>query len=235
MTTISSASAAASPSLSLNFAFEFADLYRRDGLARLDQVFLERLGEWAPALVDRLREARTNPDSIELRSESELLIALAPHLEDFIAELVRHRACRGTSAGRHHELAPLYACKRLFVQRKAMARIKADEAAKLDGLALEAELAQHMGGEFSELGFARLVTEWQKDEAAQCAESGNGLALRGLGRAHAGRTRTASRGHSVQSSGQARLSASRAGQSPTIAMATAASASSICDVARASS
>ena len=166
MTTISSASAAASPSLSLNFAFEFADLYRRDGLARLDQVFLERLGEWAPALVDRLREARTNPDSIELRSESELLIALAPHLEDFITELFNIAPAVARLQGRHHELAPLYACKRLFVQRKAMARIKADEAAKIDGLALEAELAQHMGGEFNELGFARLVSEWQKDEPA---------------------------------------------------------------------
>src|SRR3954462_3487673 len=89
MTKTSSATASASPSLSLSFAFEFADLYRREGLVRLDQVFLEHLGESAPALADRLREARAHPDSIELRSESELLIALAPHLEDFIAELFK--------------------------------------------------------------------------------------------------------------------------------------------------
>ncbi len=67
---------------------------------------------------------------------------------------------------RHHELAPLYSVKRLFVQRKALHKIKAEEAEKLDGPALAARLEALFGGPFTELAFARHVTEWQKDEAA---------------------------------------------------------------------
>jgi NADPH-dependent glutamate synthase beta subunit-like oxidoreductase/NAD(P)H-flavin reductase len=166
MTIASSLSASAPASLVLSFDLEFADLYRRDGLMRLDRIFMDQLTQAAPSLSDRLQEARANPQSIEAKHESELLIALAPHLEAFIAQLFGIEHALDRLAARHHELTPLYACKRLFVQRKAMTRIKAEEAAQVDGPALERVLAQHMGGEFSELGFALLVGEWQKDEAA---------------------------------------------------------------------
>ncbi|MEO8629312.1 MAG: FAD-dependent oxidoreductase, partial [Betaproteobacteria bacterium] len=98
------------------------------------------------------------------------LIALAAPLEDFLARLFRIEAPVAKLQNRHHELTPLYACKRLFVQRKAMARIKADEATRIDGLALEARLTTYMGGHFTELDFARLVAEWQKDEAAHAVQ-----------------------------------------------------------------
>src|SRR6478609_10051287 len=119
MTIALSLSASAPASLVLSFDLAFADLYRRDGLIRLDQLFMDRLTEAAPSLADRLREARANPQSIELKHESELLIALAPHLEEFIAELFGIEQALSRLAARHHELTPLYACKRLFVQRKA--------------------------------------------------------------------------------------------------------------------
>src|SRR5262249_52018778 len=164
-----SSTAGPSPALVLCFDFEFADLYRRDGLLRLDATFLRRLHEAAPALADQLRQARANPHALEPKSESELLIALAPYLEDFLSELFGIQAALTRLSGRHHELTPLYACKRLFVQRKAMARIKPDQAAQIDGAALERELAQHMGGDFSELGSARRVSAWQKDEAAHAS------------------------------------------------------------------
>jgi NADPH-dependent glutamate synthase beta subunit-like oxidoreductase/NAD(P)H-flavin reductase len=166
MTITSSGSSGAPSALALRFDLAFADLYRHEGLVRLDELFVQRLADTVPAVADRLREARANPETIELKSESELLIALAPHLEDFIAELFGIEQAVTDLGNRHHELTPLYACKRLFVQRKAMARIKPDEAAQIDGAALEQILAQQMGGELSELGFAQLVNEWQKDEAA---------------------------------------------------------------------
>ena len=97
-------------------------------------------------------------------------------------------------AARHHELAPLYSVKRLFVQRRAMNRIKPEEAAQVDGPALEAQLAREMGGTFSELGFAQLVTRWQQDEAAARPGPGTRAALRRVGGAHAGGPRAASRG-----------------------------------------
>ena len=47
-------------------------------------------------------------------------MAVAPHLEGFLAELFAIRAPLAELAARHEELAPLYACKRLFVQRQAL-------------------------------------------------------------------------------------------------------------------
>jgi NADPH-dependent glutamate synthase beta subunit-like oxidoreductase/NAD(P)H-flavin reductase len=148
----------------------FEDLYRRDGLLRLDRLFLDRLKQSEPALAQRLQAARAAPDGLAPKAQSELLIELAPHLEDFVAELFGIQAEAGALAARHHELAPLFSVKRQFVQRRAMNRIKPEEAAGIDGPRLEAQLAQHMGGPFSELGFANLVQGWLADEAAHASE-----------------------------------------------------------------
>src|SRR5690606_25473468 len=77
---------------------------------------------------------------------------------------------------RHNALAPLYTVKRLFVQRKAMHRIKPAEAETLDGPALAAALEERFGEPMSELVFATHVTAWLDDEA-QHAEALD-LALR---------------------------------------------------------
>jgi len=47
--------------LKLAFGLSFAELYRRDGLARLDAAFLARLDEADAALGSRLAAARENP------------------------------------------------------------------------------------------------------------------------------------------------------------------------------
>ena len=94
-----------------------------------------------------------------------MLIAVAPHLEDFTAALFGISAEVQALSAQHAELAPLYTIKRLFVQRRAMHTIKPDEAAGLDGAALEARLASWFGQAFSELAFARAVSAWLKDEA----------------------------------------------------------------------
>src|SRR6185295_1884012 len=43
---------------------------------------------------------------------------------------------------------------------------KSEAAAGLDGVSLERELTAKMGGTFTELAFAKLVTLWLEDEAA---------------------------------------------------------------------
>ena len=89
------------PPLRLGHDLVFADLYARDGLQRLDRLFIETLRETDPALASRLLAARESPDALARKGESELLIALAPHVEDFLASLfdiatqVRRRRCRG--------------------------------------------------------------------------------------------------------------------------------------------
>ena len=152
--------------LRLGFGMGFADLYDREALRTLDNAFLTFLGEADAALRDRLRAARMAPEGLAAKDESELLIALAPHLDDFIARLFGIEAEVQALAARHHELAPLYSVKRLFVQRRALHKVKAEEAQGVDGAAAEQQLAARFGEPFSELTFARHVTEWQKDDAA---------------------------------------------------------------------
>ena len=157
------------PTLKLPHGLAFADLYSDDGAARVDGRFVDHLQSADAALAARLTAARVNPAALERKGESELLIALGPHLEDFLAALFGIEADVRTLEARHHELAPLYAVKRLFVQRKAMNTYRADVAATFDGSALREDLESALGASFTEPGFANAVTRWQQDEAANAA------------------------------------------------------------------
>ena len=149
----------------LNLGFAFSDLYSRPGLMRIDAAFLRFLSQSVAGLAERLVAARAQPDALTKKAESELLIALAPHLEDFVAALFGIRSEVDALSARHSALAPLYTTKRLFVQRRALHQITPDEAANLDGAGLEAQLVSWFGQPFSELVFANEVSAWQKDEA----------------------------------------------------------------------
>ncbi len=156
-------------SLQLKLGFAFADLYDRDGLVRLDAAFVAFVREVDAPLADRLLVGRQDPSALAAKAESELLIALAPHLEDFLAKLFGIESELHTLAGHHHELAPLHSVKRLFVQRRAVHKVKAEDVAAVDADAAEKSLATLFEEPFSELAFAWHVTEWQKDEAANAA------------------------------------------------------------------
>jgi NADPH-dependent glutamate synthase beta subunit-like oxidoreductase/NAD(P)H-flavin reductase len=152
--------------LSLRAGFSFADLYTRDGLLRLDQAFIDDLAGADALLHAQLMAARQADNPLEARLESELLLELAPHLDDFIAQFFGIETEVRALSSRHQELAPLYRVKRLFVQRKAMHKYKADAAAAIDGDAAGAKLAVLFGGDLTELAFARHVELWQQDEQA---------------------------------------------------------------------
>ncbi|MEX2648236.1 MAG: FAD-dependent oxidoreductase [Alphaproteobacteria bacterium] len=151
--------------LRLAFDATFEDLYARDGLARLDARFLAELASADETLHGRLVAARADPATLGAKDESELLIALAPHLEDFLAALFGIRAELSALRARHDALAPLYDCKRLFVRRRA-----AKTVAPEDGAPLEREIARLIGGVVTEESFARAVMGWLADEAAHAAE-----------------------------------------------------------------
>ena len=106
-------------SLTLGCDLRFADLHGRDGLVRLDGHFVDFLQAQDAELHNRLMAARAAPEQVAGKPESDLIVELAPLLEEFIAELfgIAHevRALRS----RHDALAPLYSVKRLFVQRRA--------------------------------------------------------------------------------------------------------------------
>ncbi len=153
--------------LKLSFGLDFADLHQRDGLARLDEQFLHFIAASDTALRDALLAARAAPEALAPKAESELLIALAPQLEDFVAQLFGIEAEARALAEQHHELAPVFSVKRLFVQRQALAKFKPEDVVDLDAEATEQAL---LGEPFSELAFARRVTAWQEDESANAGQ-----------------------------------------------------------------
>ncbi len=146
--------------LNLLYGLRFTDLHQRDGLLRLDTEFMRMLGEGNESLRQQLVAARNNPALLTTKDESELLIALAPHVDDFVGSLFKIATEVEHLSARHNQLAPLYSCKRLFVQRKALHKYKAEAAVGFDGVALKAALTRAFSEEFSELVFANHVTRW---------------------------------------------------------------------------
>ena len=152
--------------LSLAFGLDFADLYERGGLGKVDAAFVAHLYEADADLAAGLAAARAAPDGPGDKDSARLMVDLAPHVEDFVAALFGIAAETRALAARHNALDPLYACKRLFVQRRAAKKFNDNEAAELDIAALEGELAGYLGEDVSELAFARAVMGWLDDEAA---------------------------------------------------------------------
>src|SRR5271154_5413777 len=124
----------------------FADLYDREGLVRVDRAFIDHFAVSDCALHHRLVRARRDPEGLGHAAESDLVVELAPHVEDFLGELFGITGEVRALQARHHELAPLYSVKRLFVQRRAVKGVKEEDAAALDGLILSEELDALMGG-----------------------------------------------------------------------------------------
>jgi NADPH-dependent glutamate synthase beta subunit-like oxidoreductase/NAD(P)H-flavin reductase len=155
--------------LALAHGLAFAELYTREGCLRLDSFFCERLRENDAALFNRLMAGRADPDSLGAKDEGDFCIALAPHLEDFIAELFGIEAELAGLEAEHELLAPLYTCKRLFVQREATRAHGEAEAAGFDGEALSTALATRLGEDWDELAFATRVMEWREAEQANAA------------------------------------------------------------------
>src|SRR5689334_4369785 len=100
-----------SDQLELRFGLSFEDLYCREGLARLDQVFLDNLLAANQSLGQRLLDARSNPGALARKQQSDLIVELAPHVEDFIGELFGISADLRALQAKHHSLAPIYALK----------------------------------------------------------------------------------------------------------------------------
>jgi NADPH-dependent glutamate synthase beta subunit-like oxidoreductase/NAD(P)H-flavin reductase len=146
------------------------DLYSREGVARLDALFLERLEQTSPELHHRLTLARRHPEVLEDKPRSELMIELAPHLEDFLADEFGIARELADLQARHHELAPLYAIKRKFVQRRAISGMNAEQASSIDGSAIAEELEKRLGGPLTEPGFAEHVSRWLEAEAEFATE-----------------------------------------------------------------
>jgi NADPH-dependent glutamate synthase beta subunit-like oxidoreductase/NAD(P)H-flavin reductase len=150
--------------LSLAFGLQFSDLYQRNGLSKLDAEFIAYLAQADVELHNKLVAARLNPDELLDADESNLLLEVAPHLEDFIGQLFGISTEISELQRQHNDLADIYSCKRLFIQRQAMRAYKAAAAEEFDGVQLENELAAQFGEAFSEENYAKHVNSWLEDK-----------------------------------------------------------------------
>ena len=156
----------------LGFGFRFADLATREGLVRLDGVFLCQLAAEDDSLHARLLAARAAPDALLAKEESDLVVALGPHLDGFVAALFDIEAETLGLARETHALDPIHACKRLFVQRQAVK--KYPNPSGFNAAAMRADLEARFGGNLTEAAFADHVVELETAGDAEALD----LALR---------------------------------------------------------
>jgi NADPH-dependent glutamate synthase beta subunit-like oxidoreductase/NAD(P)H-flavin reductase len=146
------------------YGITFDDLYERDGLVKLDAAFVGALAGDV-ALHNRFMAARADRAGLSEKEHSQLLIDVAPHVEDFIGALFGIGKEIGALAERHHTLAPLYACKRLFVQRRAAKALPMEQVEHMDGNALLGMLPLvPVEDAYFELVFAKVVMGWLEKE-----------------------------------------------------------------------
>src|SRR5690349_12270678 len=95
----------------LQHGLRFADLYSRDGLVRLDAAFMAHLQVADASLFAMLATGRAAPEKLPAKDESDLIVDLAPHLEDFVAALFGIQSEVLAHQSQHDELSPLYTVK----------------------------------------------------------------------------------------------------------------------------
>lgn len=150
------------PPLKLAGGLQFRDLYDRLGLIKLDHAFMDYLEKHQQPLAGRLLTARANPALLKPLDESNLLIELAPYLDQFIGDLFGVEDFLQSLSAQTHQLEPLYACKRLFVQRQAVKTFKLEEANLFSVTELDHQITDLLGKDWDELKFATTVMEWEK-------------------------------------------------------------------------
>jgi NADPH-dependent glutamate synthase beta subunit-like oxidoreductase/NAD(P)H-flavin reductase len=155
---------AISSEIDLGFGVLFEDLYSRAGLVRLDGIFLNYLTNADANLSARLANARANLEAIPAKDRSELIVELAPHVEDFMGELFGISSEIEALGARHNALAPLFAFKRKFIQKRAISGVTKEQATAIDGPALAAELESLFGEPLTQQAFFQHVSRWLENE-----------------------------------------------------------------------
>ncbi len=168
--------------LNLPHGLTFSDLYLRAGLLRLDAAFLDALAAADSALCERLREARAHADALAAKDESALLIALAPHLDDFIAELFGIETEVHALSARHNELAPLLQLQTPVRAAQGAAQISSRTMPRRSTACRCArELTAMFGGEVHRACIRAARDALAGGRSSACGRTRSRVALRGVG------------------------------------------------------
>jgi NADPH-dependent glutamate synthase beta subunit-like oxidoreductase/NAD(P)H-flavin reductase len=142
--------------LNLAFGFQFNTLHSLESLLKLDELFITSLPK---DLADGIKIARLNHCSITSTEHSELIIQLAPYLDDFLGTLFDIKQEITTLSWQHNELAMLYQCKRLFVQRQAVKKYNREQVAALNYNKIKQDIISLVGSDGA-LEFAKCIMFW---------------------------------------------------------------------------
>ncbi len=152
--------------LTLNIGgFGYADIYQAGRLPVLDRRFQEFVAERDSALAQRFAAYRAGA-ALDAVATSELLIAVARHLEDFLVRLFGVDTAREQLRQAQREETPVAAFKEQFVKRHARRR----RAGAIEFGAVHARLCTQLGdGPINdmELTIARLWARAQENQETQ--------------------------------------------------------------------
>jgi NADPH-dependent glutamate synthase beta subunit-like oxidoreductase/NAD(P)H-flavin reductase len=125
---------------------DFVALFQAETLTQLDQQFFQYLYQHNPTLPDELRAYRAKSKTFTSVQLSELLLACAPLLEEFLAEFFKIHEALKTSHQQTRQLAPIFVFKKWFVLRRARRRLNKKESlesfAELDSWLIHQLLSQ---------------------------------------------------------------------------------------------
>lgn len=146
--------------MKLNFNISFLNLYIRDGLIKLDQMFLHYVKLHNEDLFCSLTAARGGQHNCQRKGQvgdSQLIIDLSYLLDEFIAKLFNIEREMGELKEKYNDFAIVYKCKRLFVQRYALKKYK-DSTINIDYVT--SELNHFLALPATEKKFAEQVMHW---------------------------------------------------------------------------
>ncbi len=103
--------------------FDFTELFHPEGLNKLDQSFLAQLKIQHPVLQDDLLAYRQETKIFSALEISELLLAIAPILEEFIIELFQIEEAASIQQAQTLSHNPVSLFKKFFVLRRAKKQV----------------------------------------------------------------------------------------------------------------
>ncbi len=142
----------------LQFDITFQDLHTPHGLQRLDGLFESFLKDSDHDVYRRYKEARAT-----YTENSDLILAVAPVVEDFLAHLFSIEKDVQLLQTKHHNLAPLHTCKRTFIQRQVAKNSPGEDILLRNGKDLRRSLQTYFNKPFDDLTYAAHVLTWLQD------------------------------------------------------------------------
>jgi NADPH-dependent glutamate synthase beta subunit-like oxidoreductase/NAD(P)H-flavin reductase len=106
--------------LNLNFDLSFEELYNLDGLRKVDGYFIEKLLKISPELCNKMLDARENHSALYKLDQSNLIVELAPFLEEFIIELFNIENSIAKYKDEYNSLEVINRCNKAIVQKHVM-------------------------------------------------------------------------------------------------------------------